>query len=79
MEVVEIDDNIASRIGKLAESENKSLTEFVNLTLLDVLDKRISLRSDEEKLKKFAESYAKKPQLNEEWKIWQSEQAWEEE
>ncbi len=68
---------MAVKISELAKSENKSLTEFVNLTLRETLDKKKRQRSDEEKLKKFAESYQEFPQQSEEYEIWENEQIWE--
>ena len=79
MQVVEIEDNLAVKIGELAKSENKSLTEFVNLFLRETLDGKERQRSDEEKLKRFAESYTKSPQQPEEYEVWQTEQVWENE
>jgi hypothetical protein len=77
MQIVEIEDGLAVKISELAKSENKSLTEFVNLTLRETLDKKKRQRSDEEKLKKFAESYQEFPQQSEEYEIWENEQIWE--
>ena len=79
MQVVEIEESLAVRIDELAKSENKSLTEFVNLTLRETLNKKTTQRTDDEKLKRFAESYKKFPQQPEEYEIWQDEQVWEDE
>lgn len=79
MHVVEIEDNLAIKIDELARSENKSLTEFVNGSLRETLKRKNEQRSDEEKVKRFIESYKKFPQQPEEYEIWQDEQVWEDE
>ncbi len=77
MHVIEIEDNLALRASEIARSENKSLAEFVNLTLEQTLNKRRQDRTDEEKIGRFAESYKKKPQQSDEYMVWQGEQVWE--
>lgn len=79
MQVVEIEDSLAVKISELAKSENKSLTEYVNLSLRETLSRKTKQRSDEEKLKRFAESFKIFPQQPEENKVWQDEQVWEDE
>jgi len=77
MKAIEIEDDLAVEISALAKSENKSLAEFVDLSLRETLSRKIRQDSDEEKLKKFDESYKKFPQQPEEYEIWQDEQVWE--
>lgn len=79
MHVIEIEDSLALQASEVAKSENKSLSEFVSLTLSETLKRRRDFRTDEEKVKRFAESYERMPQQPEEWEIWQSEQVWEDE
>lgn len=79
MQTVEIEDNLAVKISELAKSENKSLTEFVNLSLRETLERKKRLTSDEEKLKRFADSYQRLPQKPEESEVWDDEQVWENE
>ena len=62
MQVVEIEDNLAVKIGELAKSENKSLTEFVDLSLREAIIQKTRKKTDEEKIKKFADSYRNFPQ-----------------
>ncbi len=79
MHVIEIEDSLANRAAEAAKAENKSLSEFVNWTLKEKLEKQRSMRSDEEKIRKFAESYSTFPQKAEDWEMWQDEQVWEDE
>jgi len=79
MQVVEIEDSLAVKIGELAKSENKSLTEFINSFLRENFDIKKRQTSDEEKLKRFTDSYQNFPQKSEEYDIWQDEQVWENE
>lgn len=79
MQIVEIEDGLVAKINEAAKSENKSLTEFVNASLRETLNRKNRQRSDEEKLKRFADSYKKAPQQPKEYEIWQNEQAWENE
>jgi hypothetical protein len=79
MHVIEIEDSLALRVSEIAKSENKSLAEFVNLTLQQTLNRKRPNLTDEEKIKRFAESYERLPQQREEWEIWQDEQVWEDE
>jgi hypothetical protein len=76
MHVIEIEDSLALRVSEIAKSENKSLAEFVNLTLQQTLNRKRPNLTDEEKIKRFAESYKEKPQQPEEYMIWQDEQVW---
>ena len=76
MHVIEIDDSLALRVSEIAKSENKSLAEFVSFTLKQTLNEKRQNRTDEEKIKRFAESYKEKPQKPEEYMIWQDEQVW---
>lgn len=78
MQVIEIEDNLAVKISEAAQSENKSLRDFVDLSLRDVLKRIEHRKTDEEKVKKFIESYEKFPQKAEEYEIWQDEQVWSE-
>ncbi|MDQ3062341.1 MAG: hypothetical protein M3R14_05685 [Acidobacteriota bacterium] len=78
MQVIEIEDSLAVKINKAAQSENKSLKEFVDSSLREVLKRIESRKTDEEKVKKFIESYEKFPQQLEEYEIWQDEQVWSE-
>ncbi len=77
MHVIEIDDSLALRVSEVAKSENKSLAEFVSLTLQQTLNRKRLNRTDEEKIKRFAESYKEKPQQSKEYMVWQDEQVWE--
>jgi uncharacterized protein (DUF1778 family) len=79
MHVVEIEDSLAAKINQAAKAENKSFTEFVNSSLREVLKRAERRETDEEKVKRFAESYKKFPQKSEEFEIWQDEQIWEDE
>lgn len=76
---VEIDETLATWAGKAALAEDKTLDDFVNSAVRELLRKRNAERSDEEKIRKFAESYSTFPQKAEEWEIWQDEQVWEDE
>ncbi len=78
MQVIEIEDNLAVKINEAAQSENKSLKEFVDSSLREVLKRIENRRTDKEKVKKFIESYEKFPQQPEEYEIWQDEQVWSE-
>lgn len=77
MQTVEIDETLATWAHKAATAEDKSLSDFVNSAIRDMLRKRNAEKSDEEKIQRFAESYAAFPQKAEEWEIWQDEQVWE--
>jgi hypothetical protein len=79
MQVVEIEDKLASKAAEIARSENKTLSEFVNLSVWEALSRKRRHRSDEEKVERFAESYREFPQHPGEYEIWQDEQVWEEE
>lgn len=79
MRVVELDETLASWAGEAAIAEDKSLNDFVNSAVRELLIKRNAERPDEEKIRKFAESYSKFPQKADEWEIWQDEQVWEQE
>ncbi len=78
MQVIEIEDSLAVKINEAAQSENKSLNEFVNSSLREVLRRIEHRKTDGEKVKKFIESYEKFPQQSEEYEIWQDEQVWSE-
>jgi hypothetical protein len=77
MHVIEIEDGLALQVSEIAKAENKSLAEFVSWTLHQTLHRKRPNRTDEEKVKRFAESYEEKPQQPEEYMIWQDEQVWE--
>lgn len=79
MHVIEIEEGLALRIDEIAKSENKSLTEFVNLSLREILERKRSDETIGEKIKRFSESYRKFPQQPDEYEIWQGEQIWEDE
>jgi len=79
MQVIEIDDKLASKVGEYAKSENKTLSEFVRLSLLETLSRKRRRQSESEKIERFAESYRKFPQAPGEYEIWQDEQVWEDE
>jgi len=79
MYVIEIEDNLANQVTEIAKAENRSLAEFVSLTLEEKLDRKRHERTDEEKIRRFAENYSTFPQRAEEWELWQSEQVWEDE
>lgn len=79
MHVIEIDDSLALRVSEIAKSENRSLAEFVSLTLQQTLNRRQHNRTDQEKIKRFAESYKEMPQQPEEYMIWLDEQVREDE
>lgn len=78
MQIV-IDKNLTPRIIEAAKYENKSPAEFVDAVLRETLQKLETRKSDEDKVKRFIESYEKFPQKPEEYKIWQDEQVWEDE
>ncbi len=79
MQVVEIDEALASWAGKAASAEDKTLSDFVNSAVRELLRKRNAERSDEEKIRRFAESYSTFPQKADECEIWLNEQVWEDE
>lgn len=79
MQVIEIEDTLANKVSEAAKAENKSLSEFVSLTLEEKLEKKRRGRMDDEKIRRFAESYSTFPQRAEEWELWQNEQVWENE
>ncbi|HQU92068.1 MAG TPA: hypothetical protein PLK77_07210 [Pyrinomonadaceae bacterium] len=79
MQVVELDETIASWAGKAASEEDKSLSDFVNAAIRELLRKRNAERPDEEKIRRFAESYSTFPQKAEEFEPWLDEQVWEDE
>lgn len=62
MQVIEINDILASKASIFAENENKSLSEFVSLSLRETLIPKSRQRSDADKIKQFAESYKKFPE-----------------
>ena len=78
MQIIEIEDSLAVKINEIAKTENRSPTEFVNSALREKLRIIESRRNDQEKVKKFIESYEKLPQKPEEYEIWQNEQVWSE-
>lgn len=78
MQIV-IDKNLTPRIIEAAKYENKSPTEFVDAVLRETLQKLENRKTDEDKVKRFVESYEKFPQQPEEYEIWQDEQVWEDE
>lgn len=79
MHVIEIDDTLASKASAFAKAENKSLAEFVSLSVRETLIRKNRQRSDEDKIKQFAESYKKFPSQPEDYEIWENEQVWGEE
>ena len=79
MQVVEIDETLADLANKAATAEKRSLSDFVNSAVRELLRKRNAERSDEEKIRQFAESYTKFPQKADECEIWLSEQVWKDE
>ena len=79
MQVIEIDDSLATWAGEAATEENKTLKDFVNLAIRESLRKRNAERSDEEKIRRFAESYSTFPQKADECEMWLAEQVWEDE
>lgn len=76
MQIV-IDKNLTPRIIEAAKYENKSPAEFVDSVLRETLQKIENRKTDEEKVKRFVESYEKFPQQPEEYETWQDEQVWE--
>ncbi len=79
MQVVEIDETLATWAGKAANAEDRTLDEFVNSAVREMLRKRNAERTDEEKIRQFAESYSNFPQKADECGIWLNEQVWEDE
>lgn len=79
MQAVEIDETLAVGANKEATAEDKSLNDFVNSAVKELLRKRNAERSAEEKIRRFAESYSTFPQKAEESELWQDEQVWEDE
>ena len=76
MQVIEIDDTLAIKASIFAKTENKSLSEFVNLSLRETLIRKGRQRSDADKIKQFADSYQKFPEQFDDYEIWQDEQVW---
>jgi len=76
MQVVEINESLAAQAGKVAAAENRTLQDFVNLAVRESLWKRNAQRSDEEKIRRFAESYSVTPQDPAECEMWLDEQVW---
>lgn len=79
MQIVEIDETLAEWAVKAADQEDKSLNDFVNSAVKELLRKRNAERSDEEKIQRFADSYSTIPQKAAECEIWLDEQVWEDE
>ena len=79
MQVVEIDESLAVWACKVATAENMTLQDFVNSAVRELLRKRNAERSDDEKIRRFAESYSTFPQKADECEIWLDEQVWEDE
>ncbi len=79
MQAVEIDETLADWAGKVASAENRTLNEFVNSAVKELLRKKNAERSDEDKIRRFAESYSTFPQKAAEVEIWLDEQVWEDE
>ena len=79
MQVVKIDESLAVWAGEAAVAEDKTLQDFVNSAVRELLRKRNAERSDEEKIRRFSESYTTFPQKAEECEVWLDEQVWEEE
>lgn len=79
MQVVEIDESLAAWAGKAAADEKKTLSDYINLAVRESLRKRNAESSDDEKIRRFAESYSTFPQKAEECEIWLDEQVWEDE
>ena len=75
MQVV-IDEKLTPKIIEAARLENKSPSECVNATLRETLQKVRNQETDEEKVKRFVESYEKFPQQPEEYEDWEEVQAW---
>ena len=76
---ITIDENLATKITRLARSKKESPTEFVNSYLREIVEKNDVTLTDEEKVKRTIESYRKFPQQPEEYEIWLDEQIWEDE
>ncbi len=69
MHLNEIEYSLARQAGEVAKSENKSLAEFVSFALGEQLRRRRRLQSDEERVRRFAESYEKIQQKPEGWEF----------
>ena len=76
MQVVEIEEDLLAEIDEAVKRTSKSRTEFVREALLEALNRQ---NNDEEKIRRFAESYRRQPQQPEEYEVWQAEQVWSEE
>ena len=76
MQVVEIEEDLLAEIDEAVKRTATSRTEFVRDALLQALNRQ---NNDEEKIRRFAESYRRQPQQPEEYEVWQAEQVWSEE
>ena len=74
---ITIEENLAKKIVKIAETKKESPTEFVNSSLRKVIRQNEEIVSDEEKVRRTLEAYRKFPQQPEEYEIWLDEQVWE--
>jgi transcriptional/translational regulatory protein YebC/TACO1 len=78
MQIV-IDEKLTPKILEAARLENKSPSEFVNSTLRETMQKAKNPATDEDKVKRFIDSYEKFPQQPDEYEIWLDQQVWESE
>ena len=76
---ITIEENLAKKIVKIAETKKESPTEFVNSSLRKVIRQNEEIVSDEEKVRRTLEAYRNFPQQPEEYEIWLDEQVWEDE
>jgi metal-responsive CopG/Arc/MetJ family transcriptional regulator len=76
---ITIEENLAKKIVKIAETKKESPTEFVNSSLRKVIRQNEEIVSDEEKVRRTLEAYRKFPQQPEEYETWIDEQVWEDE
>ena len=76
---ITIEEKLAKKIVKIAQSKKESPTEFVNSSLREVVQRNEALATDEEKVRRTLESFRKFPQQPEEYEVWLDEQVWEDE
>lgn len=77
--VIKLDEKLVAKIDKVAKDSNQNRLQYINSALQKALQDNTlqKQQSDEEKVKRFLESYEKKPLQPEEHEVWLDEQVWE--
>ena len=79
MQVVEIelDERLLTAVDAAAENLQTNRTEFIKNAVRKALSQTQQEPSDEEKVRRFVESYERLPQQSKEYEVWQDEQVWD--